>query len=103
MTMPGKGPLDWRRGFDGVILALMQMWEPDEMPCVPKTFWGSLDQDDTRCLSQGIPDLEEPRCGATGVHGCSDFDDVFVCQLVWLTVHPVGCDGKSFAFYPSVN
>ena len=27
MTMPGKGPLDERRGFAGVILALMQMWE----------------------------------------------------------------------------
>ena len=35
MIIPGLGPLDWRRGFAGVILALMQMWETDG-PCVSK-------------------------------------------------------------------
>ena len=61
MTIPGFwAPCYAQKGAEMVSsLALMQMWEPDEMPCVPKTSWGSLDQDDTRCLFQGILDHED--------------------------------------------
>ena len=75
-------------------LALLQMWVTEEAGHVFRSpSWGILDQDDTRCLFQGIPDLEEPRCGATGAHRSSDsvhlfqFDTYFDC-----------CDGKLFAY-----
>ena len=40
----------------------MQMWVTDG-PCVPKTSWGSLDQEDTGCLIQGVPDHEDQEVG----------------------------------------
>ena len=52
----------------------------------PKVSWGSLDQDNTSCLFWGIPDLENLRCGATGVHWCSDFDDALVFNVSSLVV-----------------
>ena len=72
-------------------LALMQMWVTDG-PCVLKTSWGSLDQDNTSCLFWEIPDLENLRHGATGSFRSRDsvlyqFDTYFDC-----------CDDKSFAY-----
>ena len=62
---------------------LLMMGFQDGLPSVPKSSWGILGQLDTRGLSQGIPDLEEPRCGATGAYRCSY--SVVCCHV--LTVH----------------
>ena len=92
MTMPGLGPLDWRRGFTGVILALMQMWEPDEMPCVPKFIhpgvsWTKIT---LAACSGGFLTWRGPWRGATGAHGCTDPDDTL------FSMYPVCCDGNLY-------
>ena len=72
MTIPGFGPLATSRmGCFGVITSVAaDDGCQDGLPCVPKLSWGILGQMDTRGLSQGIPDLEDLRCGATGTLRC---------------------------------
>ena len=55
MAMPGWGPLDWRKMLSK---ALMQMWEPRCAHVSRSLAWGTLDQDNTSCLVQGIPALK---------------------------------------------
>ena len=49
------GPLDWRKMLSK---ALMQMWEPRCAHVSRSLAWGTLDQDNTSCLVQGIPALK---------------------------------------------
>ena len=80
-------------------LALMQMWVPEELPCVSKTSWGSLDQEDTRCLFQGIPDHEDLDMGPLEP---SDAVTLYAL-LASLGCNAIDCcDGKSFVFTPQV-
>ena len=51
----GWGPLDWRKMLSK---ALMQMWEPRCAHVSRSLAWGTLDQDNTSCLVQGIPALK---------------------------------------------
>ena len=65
----------------------------DGLPCVPKSSWGILGQLDTRGLSQGIPDLEEPK---TWCHW--NFQMQWqCCTLLWCIV----CGDDNCLFYSS--
>ena len=92
----GKGPLDERRGFAGVILALMQMWEPrwDAMcpEVIPGVSWTKIT---LAAWSRRFLPWRGPWRGATGAHRCSQprWYPVFVMQC---------CDGNPCVLFSSV-
>ena len=75
MTIPGFGPLAMtRRGADGVITSVDADVGDRRVHVFQRpTSWGILDQEDTRCLFQGIPDLEEPKMWCHWSLRCSDY------------------------------
>ena len=95
----------WTAGWGVVMvssLVLMQMWVTEEAGHVFwSPSWGILDQDDTRCLFQGIPDLEEPQTWCHWIlHRSSDCVWMHLFASLGCTMHSLNCcDGNSLCLF----